>query len=90
MLDAISFEKRGIPAAAIITEPFVLTAAAIAELAGLPGYPSAVIPHPVGSLTPAEVRARAEAIAPRVAELLLGVSWRPTPLARPSTRPGPP
>ena len=72
MLDAISFEKRGIPAAAVITEPFVLTAAAIAELAGLPGYPHAVIPHPVGSLTAAEVRERAEAIAPRVAELLLG------------------
>jgi hypothetical protein len=90
VLDAISFEKRGIPAAAIITEPFVLTAAAIAELAGLPGYPSAVIPHPVGSLTAAEVRARAEAIAPRVAELLLGVSPPPAPLARPSTRPGPP
>ena len=72
MLDAISFEKRGIPAAAVITEPFVLTAAAIAELAGLPGYPHAVIPHPVGSLTAAEVRERAETIVPRVAELLLG------------------
>jgi hypothetical protein len=72
VLDAISFEKRGIPAAAIITEPFVPTGLAMAELSGLPGYPCAVIPHPVGSLNPAEVRARAEAIAPRVAELLLG------------------
>ena len=69
MLDAISFEKRGIPAAVIITEPFIPTA--LAELSGLPGYPCAVIPHPVGSLTPAEVLARAEAITPRVAELLL-------------------
>ena len=72
MLDAISFEKRGIPAAAIITEPFVPTAATIAELSGLPGYPVAVIPHPVGSLGPDEVVARAEAIAARVADLLLG------------------
>ena len=72
MLDAISFEKRGIPAAAIITEPFVPTALAMAELSGMPGYPCAVIPHPVGSLDADEVRARAQAIAARVAELLLG------------------
>ena len=72
MLDAISFEKRGIPAAVIITEPFIPTALAMAELSGLPGYPCAVIPHPVGSLGPTEVLARAEAVASRVAELLLG------------------
>ena len=72
MLDAISFEKRGIPAVAIITEPFIPTAAAIAELAGMPGYPHAVIPHPVGSLSPEEVRRRADAIATRVETLLLG------------------
>ena len=71
MLDAISFEKQGIPAAVVITEPFVPTAAAIAELAGLPGYPQAVISHPVGSLTAEEVRERADAIAPRVVELLV-------------------
>jgi hypothetical protein len=71
VLDAITFEKRGIPAAAVITEPFIPTAAAMAELAGLPGYPVAVIPHPVGSLSPEEVGARAEAVSARVAELLL-------------------
>jgi hypothetical protein len=71
VLDAISFEKRGVPAAVLITEPFVPTAAAMARLAGLPDYPTAVIPHPVGSLTPAEVVARADAIASRVAALLL-------------------
>lgn len=74
MLDAISFEKRGIPAAAIITEPFIPTATAMAELAGLPGYPVAVIPHPVGSLSPAEVIARADAVSARVTQLLLGAA----------------
>jgi hypothetical protein len=72
VLDAISFEKRGIPAVAIITEPFIPTAAAIALLAGMPGYPHAVIPHPVGSLSPEEVRRRADAVATRVETLLLG------------------
>ena len=72
MLDAISFEKRGVPAVVIITEPFIPTAAAMAELAGMPGYPYAVIPHPVGSLSPEEVRRRADAVATRVETLLLG------------------
>ena len=74
MLDAISFEKRGIPAAVIITEPFVATAEAMARLAGMPEYPVAMIPHPVGSLHPDEVAARADAIAGRIAALLLGDS----------------
>jgi len=77
VLDAISFEKRGIPAAAIITEPFIATAEAMARMAGMPEYPVAVIPHPVGSLSPDEVTARADAIAGRIAELLLGDSASP-------------
>jgi hypothetical protein len=72
VLDAISFEKRGIPAVVIITEPFIPTAFAMAELAGMPGYPHAVIPHPVGSLSVVEVRRHADAIAARVEALLLG------------------
>jgi hypothetical protein len=71
VLDAITFEKRGIPAVAIITEPFIPTAAAIALLSGMPGYPHAVIPHPVSSLSPEDVRRRAEAIATRVETMLL-------------------
>ena len=71
MLDAIFFEKRGIPASVIITEPFVPTAVGIAELAGMPGYPYAVISHPVGSLSAAEVRQRADGAAAAVEALLL-------------------
>ena len=71
MLDAIFFEKRGIPAAVLITEPFVPTAIEIAKLADLPGYPHAAIPHPVGSLSADEVRQRADAIAATVGALLL-------------------
>ncbi len=71
MLDAIFFEKRGIPAAVIITAPFVPTAVGIAELAGMPDYPHATIPHPVGSLSAAEVCQRADAVAARIETLLL-------------------
>ena len=72
MLDAITFEKRGIPAAVVITEPFVPTAEAMARLAGMPGYPYAVLPHPVGSLSAMEVAQRADAVTARVEALLLG------------------
>jgi hypothetical protein len=71
VLDAIFFEKRGIPAAVVITEPFVPTAVGIAKLAGMPGYRHAVIPHPVGSLSTAEVRQRADAVAAAVEAMLL-------------------
>ncbi len=71
MLDAITFEKRGIPAAVLITEPFVPTADAMARLAGMPGYPYAAIPHPIGSLDPTELEARADQVAARIEALLL-------------------
>ena len=72
MLDAINLEKRGIPAVAVVTEPFVKTAKAVAELNGLPGYPFVVVPHPFGSLDMAAVRARADAAVTRIERLLLG------------------
>ncbi|HVQ76040.1 MAG TPA: hypothetical protein VMT79_10950 [Candidatus Binatia bacterium] len=72
MLDAITLEKRGIPAVAVVTEPFVPTGNAMAELNGLPGYPFVVVPHPFGSLDDASVRARADAALERIERLLLG------------------
>jgi hypothetical protein len=71
VLDAITFEKRGIPAAVVITKPFESTAEAMAKLAGMPGYPYAAVPHPFGSLSPAEVRARADQIVDCIERLLL-------------------
>lgn len=72
MLDAISFEKRGIPAAVVITEPFAATAQAMARMAGMAGYPYAAVPHPFGSLSAADVSARADKIVDRIEQLLLG------------------
>ena len=70
MLDAIEFEKRGIPAAVVITAPFIPTAEALSRLVGMPGYPYAVAPHPFGSLTPVEVAERAEQLVERIESLL--------------------
>jgi hypothetical protein len=48
------------------------TAAVLAELNGMPGYPFVVVPHPFGSLDEAAVRSRADAALARIERLLLG------------------
>ncbi|MEE9279273.1 MAG: hypothetical protein V3V67_03775 [Myxococcota bacterium] len=54
----------------IVTEPFIPTARAMAEMAGMPDYPFVVVDHPIGSLTPAEVCARADSATAGVTALL--------------------
>ena len=76
MHDGIAFERRGIPAAVICTEPFQRMGRATAAVAGLPDYAFLLVPHPVGRLRPDELRARAEEILPAVVALLLA---RPAP-----------
>ena len=63
-------EQRGVPAAVICTDQFVESAKAQAAICGNPDYPFVVVPHPIGSLTPAELRERARLAAPQVVEIL--------------------
>ena len=72
MLDAVRFEELGLPAAAILTEPFRSTGLAMAELQGFAGYPFATVPHPVASLSADQVMAVADAVTPAVERLLVG------------------
>ena len=58
----------------ICTEPFVSSADAMAKLGGIPGYPYAVLPHPLGSLDDAGIQARAIQAAPDVLRILLARS----------------
>ena len=60
------------PAAVICTDQFVESARAQAAICGNPHYPFAVATHPIGSLTPAELRARAAAAIPQVLAILTG------------------
>ena len=71
MYDGIEFEKRGVPTAVICTEPFITSAKAMSELGGIPEYPFVVLPHPLGSLSPDLLRARAMQAAPEVVQILL-------------------
>ncbi len=45
----------------LCTEPFEVTARAIARVLGLPDYPFLKVQHPIGSCTLRELKVRAEA-----------------------------
>jgi hypothetical protein len=68
--DGITFESAGLPAAAICSDAFRVTADAMAELRGAPGYRYATTPHPVAVLTPDQVRERAARVLDDVVALL--------------------
>jgi hypothetical protein len=68
--DGIELEQRGVPTAVICTDQFVASAKAQAAICGNPDYPFVVVPHPIGSLTPAELRERAQAATGQVVEIL--------------------
>jgi hypothetical protein len=68
--DGIELERRGVPAAVICTDQFIESARAQAAICGNPSYPFVVVPHPIGSLTDAELRDRARTAADQVIAIL--------------------
>ena len=54
--DAIEFEKRGIPAAVIITQAFRNAAVFQFRSKGMEGHAYVEMPHPVSNLTADEMR----------------------------------
>jgi len=71
VLDGILFEKRGVPAASIITDVFQATGRAMAEAWGVPDSEFLATPHPIANLTEEQLEQRAREIVPKVAGLLL-------------------
>ena len=71
MHDAITAEKAGVAATAIITDRFVRTAKAMAGVQGMPDYPFAVIPHPIASNTADTLREKAEDAVRQCVDILL-------------------
>jgi hypothetical protein len=58
----------------ICTDQFIASAKAQAAICGKPDYPFAIVAHPIGSLGPAELRARAAAAVPQVIAILTGTA----------------
>jgi len=71
VLDGILFEKHGVPAASIVTDEFIDTGRAMAEMWGVGSYRFLDMPHPTANLMEEELDQRAKEITPRVAQLLL-------------------
>ena len=55
----------------LCTEPFEVTAKAIARVLGLPDYPFLKLQHPIGSCTLPELKARAEIAYQQALPILL-------------------
>ena len=62
LADGILLEREGVPAASICTEPFAVTAAAMAQVQGFAGYRFVRTRHPVASLSQEELDGRAREI----------------------------
>jgi len=69
--DGIHLDRAGIPAATICTDHFVATARATASVWGVPDYPVLYMPHPLSTLTDAELQEQAQRLVGTVVRLLL-------------------
>jgi len=72
VLDALLMEEQGVPAVALITEPFRPTAAAMAATWGLPRFRFLATPHPIATLADKDLDERAAQLAPLVLGILRG------------------
>ena len=70
MADGILLERAGLPAVSICTDPFALTARAMAKAYGFPGVEYVSIPHPVASLSEAQIQARVHGLLPDLVQIL--------------------
>ena len=70
MLDGVELERRGLPAAALITDEFRPTALKMLENQGAPWYPFIEVEHPINIRTDAELRQIAEDAADDIVRLL--------------------
>ena len=68
--DGLLLEQSGIPAVVICSDAFTVSADAMANLRGAPGYRYVTTAHPVANLTPDGVRARAAQAVPAIVALL--------------------
>jgi hypothetical protein len=73
----VSAEAAGTAATAIITDRFVQTAQVMAQVSGRPGFPFAVIAHPISNNDDTVLRAKAEAAVQQCVAILLQATALP-------------
>ncbi len=70
--DALKMEGAGIPSTVLISDVFVGHIASFAVTMGLPGYHTAVVPHPVSSKDDAQLEIFAASVVDQVEQQLTG------------------
>jgi len=70
LADGIVLERAGIPAVSLCTDAFKITAEAMANQMGFPGYQYVAVPHPVASRTEKEIDEMARDALPNVIRVL--------------------
>ena len=77
MADGILLERAGIPAVSLCTDAFKITAEAMANQMGFPGYQYVALPHPIASRTEKEIDEMARDALPDVIKVLgAGLTFR--------------
>jgi len=78
LADGIVLERAGIPAVSLCTDAFRITAEAMANQLGFPGYQYVALPHPIASRTEKEIDEIARDALPEVMRVLgAGLTIRP-------------
>jgi hypothetical protein len=67
----LTVERLGVPAVAVATDEFLTAARAQAAALGRADHEVVVVPHPIQDQTPAEIVARADAVADEIARRLI-------------------
>ena len=60
------------PAVSVCTDAFVVPARAMADVYGVPDFEFVTIPHPIASLTPAQIEANVRPVIAEVVRILVG------------------
>jgi hypothetical protein len=79
----VELERRGLPTAAVATEPFVDEALEQARVLGMPDYRMVYVPHPVQLLSLDELHGYADRVFEQIVERLTQPGSPPAGAAHP-------
>lgn len=68
--DGIMLERAHVPAVSIVSDSFLVSGRAMAEVQGFAGYRFVAVEHPVASLDAEQIRARVQTVLPEVLRIL--------------------